>query len=207
MPMHWVMSHLARAWANWRPGIIVALIAVPVVIVAAVWLTRRRRRAGWPAAWAARSAWSEIIMIVGTVPSLVLTLTPTSGVNGVNLVPFRDLAILVHIGWEHAAVQIVGNLLLLAPLGFGMPIRWRVGPFAVLVAGACASAVIESLQWVLHLGRFSSVDDVLVNAVGAAIAAMVAYPWWRSRGSAANTDVSDAAAPAHHSVASARSVP
>jgi hypothetical protein len=207
MSMHWITWHLSRAWANWRPGIVVALIAIPVAIVAAVWLTHRRRQAGWPSAWAARSAWAEVIMIVGTVPSLVLTLTPTSGANGVNLVPFRDLSILVHIGWEHAAVQIVGNLLLLAPLGFGIPIRWRVGPFTVLVIGACVSVVIESLQWVMHLGRFSSVDDVLVNAVGAILAAMVAYPWWRSRSGATTSEVATPTAPAHHSTASVRSVP
>jgi len=183
------------------------LVAIPIAIVAAVLLTRLRRRAGWPAPWAARSAWAEVIMVVGAVPSLVLTLSPASGANGVNLVPFRDLSTLVHFGWEHVAVQIVGNLLLLAPLGFGLPIRWRVGPFTVLVVGACASVVIESLQWVLQLGRFSSVDDVLVNSAGAAIAAMIAYPWWRSRSGAGTSDVGDATAPAHHSAASARSVP
>jgi glycopeptide antibiotics resistance protein len=41
--------------------------------------------------------------------------------------------------------------------------------------------VIETLQWVLDMGRFSSVDDVLVNAVGAYAAAWLAYPWWRRR--------------------------
>ncbi len=47
--------------------------------------------------------------------------------------------------------------------------------------GAAGSVVIESLQWMLDLGRFSSVDDVLVNAVGSYLAAWVAYPWWRRR--------------------------
>jgi len=120
-------------------------------------------------------------MIIGTVPGLVLTLTPTDTANGVNLVPFHDLATLVHIGWQHAAVQIVGNLLVFVPLGFGLPIRWRIGPFAVLVVGACASTVIETLQWVFQLGRFSSVDDVMLNAIGALIGALLAIPWWRSR--------------------------
>ncbi|HKE65783.1 MAG TPA: VanZ family protein [Micromonosporaceae bacterium] len=181
MPIHWVLGRLDRMWANYRPGIIVALIAIPLVIVVAVWVTRRRRSAGWPAAWAARSAWAEAIMIIGTVPGLVLTLTPTDTANGVNLVPFHDLAILVHIGWQHAALQIVGNLLVLAPLGFGLPMRWRIGPFAVLLVGACASTAIETLQWVFQLGRFSSVDDVFLNAIGALIGALLALPWWRSR--------------------------
>jgi glycopeptide antibiotics resistance protein len=37
---------------------------------------------------------------------------------------------------------------------------------------------VEVLQYVLDLGRVSSVDDVLVNAVGAVLAALCSRRWW-----------------------------
>lgn len=47
-------------------------------------------------------------------------------------------------------VQLVGNLLAFAAAGL--------------------SVVVEVLQYVMQLGRVSSVDDVLTNALGAALA-------------------------------------
>ena len=120
-------------------------------------------------------------MTVGTLPWLCLTLLPSDQPRDANLVLFRDLAQQVQTGYGYAIVQIGGNLLVFAALGFGMPVRWRVGPLAALVVGALGSTAIESLQWVLDLGRYSSVDDVLVNAAGATIAAVLSRPWWRRR--------------------------
>jgi len=67
-------------------------------------------------------------------------------------------------------------------------VRFRLRPAQVLLIGALGSTAIETLQWVLDLGRFSSVDDVLVNAVGAYAAAWLAYPWWRRRTSVVGQD-------------------
>jgi glycopeptide antibiotics resistance protein len=51
---------------------------------------------------------------------------------------------------------------------------------AVVAAGAAAgSLLVETLQWALDLGRVSSVDDVLLNTLGAVLAALVTRPWWR----------------------------
>ena len=141
------------------------------------------------AGWARRSAYAEVLMIAGTVPWLWLVLMPNHGdVRGENLVPFRDLANQVHTGLLFAIGQITGNLLVFAALGFGLMVRFRLRPLQVLLIGAIGSTVIETLQWFLDLGRFSSVDDVLVNAVGAYLAAWLAYPWWRRHASAVSQD-------------------
>jgi hypothetical protein len=50
----------------------------------------------------------------------------------------------------------------------------------ILVLGAGCSVLVETAQYVLRLDRVSSVDDVLVNAVGAALAALASRPWWRT---------------------------
>jgi len=180
MVMNWADSP-GSARSSWAPVVLAVLIAMPLAALLAAWLTRRRRRAGWGRDWAARSAWAEILMVVGTLPWLCLTLLPSHQPRDANLVLFRDLTQQVQTGYSYAIVQIGGNLLVFAALGFGLPVRWRVGPLTALVVGALGSTVIESLQWVLDLGRYSSVDDVLVNAAGATIAAVLSRRWWRRR--------------------------
>jgi glycopeptide antibiotics resistance protein len=39
--------------------------------------------------------------------------------------------------------------------------------------------LIELAQYVFRLDRVSSVDDVLINAAGAGLAALASRPWWR----------------------------
>jgi glycopeptide antibiotics resistance protein len=165
---------------RWYDVIVVWLACVPLAALLVAWLAARRRRAGVTARWALRSAFAETLMVVGTIPWLWMTMTPDPGHSrGRNLIPFHDLRNQFHVGLEFAVTQITGNLLVFAALGFGLMIRFRIRPAAVLAIGAAGSALIETLQWVLDLGRFSSVDDVLVNAAGAYVAAWCAYPWWR----------------------------
>jgi glycopeptide antibiotics resistance protein len=93
----------------------------------------------------------------------------------VSLVPLRDL--LSMSPW-----QIVGNLLVFAALGFFAPLRFRrlaSIPRLLGLAAGC-SVLIEVAQYVLRLDRVSSVDDVLVNALGAGLAALASRPWWRT---------------------------
>lgn len=116
-------------------------------------------------------------MVAGTVPWLWMILTPDpSGTRRVSLVPLRDLPTLAP---GDLVVQVGGNLLVFAAAGFLLPVRWPVGIGTVLVAAAGASTVVESLQYVLDLDRVSSVDDVLLNAVGASLAAALSRPLWR----------------------------
>jgi glycopeptide antibiotics resistance protein len=54
-------------------------------------------------------------------------------------------------------------------------------PAVVALVAAGLSVVVEVLQFVLQLGRVSSVDDVLINALGAALASLLSVRWWRAR--------------------------
>jgi hypothetical protein len=178
----WKHATLTHAWALWGVQVVAGLIALPIGVLVALRLAARRRIAGASASWAARSAVAEVGMVVGTFPWVWMTLTYNPrGIRGVNLVPLADLHRQFHVGLGYAALQIGGNLLVFAALGFFMPIRWRVGPAAVLAVATVGSATIETLQYVLDLGRYSSVDDILVNTVGAVLAALLSRPWWRRR--------------------------
>jgi VanZ family protein len=168
--------------AAWLRVVGVTILSVPFAALFGIWLAIRRRRVGMDPDWAARSAFAEVFIILGTLPWLWMTMTPDpSHHRGRNLVPLRDLRNQFDVGLEFAFVQITGNLLVFAALGFGLMIRFRLRPVAVLAIGVTGSVAVESLQWFLDLGRFTSIDDVIVNALGAYLAAWCAYPWWKRR--------------------------
>lgn len=123
-------------------------------------------------------------MVVGTAPWLWMILTPTDGAGGLQLVPLRDLVDV--LGGGDTLVQVVGNLLAFAAVGFFAPIRFVLGTprwVPAIVAGIAAglSVIVEVLQAVLQLGRVSSIGDVIVNALGAVFASLLSIRWWRSR--------------------------
>ncbi|MBB2923743.1 VanZ family protein [Cellulomonas cellasea] len=113
------------------------------------------------------------------------TLTPAGARDGraVDLVPLRTA--LAAGMTTTTPTQIAGNLALLFWLGLLLPVvssrRWTVGRTTAVVA--VTSAGIEAAQYVLGLGRFSTVDDVLLNTLGGAVAAVVGVhvlaPWVR----------------------------
>ncbi|HWO61059.1 MAG TPA: VanZ family protein [Umezawaea sp.] len=151
------------------------LVTVPLSVLLAWVLARRRRGA---AAW--RMSLAEVGMVHGTVPLLWMTMMPGEGAGVVpgrlSLVPFRDLATMGLLG-------IVANLLIFAALGFFAPVRFAALASVprVLALGAVCSILVETAQYAFQLDRVSSVDDVLLNATGAALAALASRHWWRAR--------------------------
>jgi glycopeptide antibiotics resistance protein len=117
--------------------------------------------------------------IVGTAPWVIMILIPTSRPREVNLDPVHGLIGVLTGGWPGAVIQMGGNLAVFAAFGVFGPMRWRLGVWAVTGLAALFSATLEILQYVLDLGRVSAVDDVLVNALGAGLAALLARPWRR----------------------------
>lgn len=160
------------------------LLGLPLGALVAVLVSRRRIRAGWEPSWARRASVAEVAVVVGTLPWVWMILTPTAGAGGLQLVPLRDL--LAVLRGDDTVVQVVGNLLAFAALGFFLPIRFRMGgtawvPATVGLVAAAASILVETLQLLLPLGRVASVDDVLLNAAGATLASLLSARWWRAR--------------------------
>jgi hypothetical protein len=157
---------MVSVWHARGAVLIASACGLPVAALV-VWLLTK---AGRPV----RYAVAEVGAIAGTLPWVWMILTPSPGTpRRVSLVPFADL------GGSDQIVQIGGNLLVFAALGFFLPIRVLVGPWTVLLIAAAASSTVEVLQYVLDLGRVSSVDDVLLNATGAALASPLSRHWWR----------------------------
>jgi VanZ family protein len=89
----------------------------------------------------------------------------------ITLAPFRFAwAPAVHLSYLLDPRDIAANVLLFVPLGFLFRASARTAagrrPSTALVAGLCASAVLESVQIFLP-GRFASPVDVATNAAGA----------------------------------------
>jgi hypothetical protein len=169
---------MARTWELWGNVIIAGTFALPVAVLAIFLLSRHRARAGHPAPL--RASIADVGIVAGTAPWVWMILTPAEGRSGVGLIPFADLADLTTAGWEAASVQVGGNLLVFAALGALLPVRSRAMSSTARVAAVAAafSVLVEVLQYALRLGRFSSVDDVLLNTAGAVIFALVTRRWW-----------------------------
>ncbi|WP_262847523.1 VanZ family protein [Mumia quercus] len=155
---------------------LVVLALLPIAALAAWVLARGRLRAGLAQATAWRTAVAEVGIVYGTAPWVWLTMEPGSK-DGVNFSLLRDL-----VGMP--PYQVVGNLLVFAAFGFFAPLRFPALASVprVLAAAAVGSLVIETLQYVLPMGRVSSVDDVLLNSAGAGLAALASRRWWRHPG-------------------------
>ncbi|MGI5236882.1 VanZ family protein [Dactylosporangium sp. CA-139066] len=133
--------------------------------------------------------------IAGTAPWVVLILIPTSAPRRINLNPVRGLEGVLLNDPRDAVIQMGGNLAVFAAFGVFAPMRWRLGVWAVTGLAALSSAVLETLQYVLDLGRVTALDDVIVNAAGALIATLLARRWHLARPAAPQPPPEQAAGP------------
>lgn len=183
---------MIKGWHGWVgtfTGVVLVTAALLPLAVLAVWaLARRRSVTGTTPARAWRMSLAEVGIVYGTVPWVWMIMLPGSragadaGPARVSLVPLRDLVTILADGRPVTmAVQVVGNLLVFAALGFLAPLRFAALaslPRILALAASC-SVLVEAAQYVLRLDRVSSVDDVLLNTAGAGLAALASHGWWR----------------------------
>jgi hypothetical protein len=183
---------MVKGWHGWVGtfnGVALITVAALPLAALAVWaLARCRSVTGSTPAWAWRMSLAEVGIVYGTVPWVWMTMLPgdrAGAVPGrVSLVPLRDLVTIAAAGPLTVTGQVVGNLLVFAALGFFAPLRFAALASVprILVLAACCSILVEAAQYVLRLDRVSSVDDVLLNAAGAGLAALASRRWWRASG-------------------------
>ena len=174
---------MINGWHDWVgtfTGVVLITVAALPLAAVMVWVLARRR-GGAPSAW--RLSLAEVGIVYGTVPWVWMILLPGGPEPGrVSLVPLRDLLTILAGAPMTVVGQVVGNLLVFAALGFCAPIRFAalasISRIVALAAGC--SVLVETAQYVLRLDRVSSVDDVLLNAAGAGLAALASRRWWRA---------------------------
>lgn len=159
----------------------VVAVVIGVILVVHGWLTGARRR----------TIASRVFGVVYASWVVSMTLLPVhlgpfgSGVGldeywrtSVNLVPGETIELyltssLGRVAWEN----LLGNLLLLVPLGALGPIAWRkLDQWGRIIgAGLSISVTIEVLQFakrffdMTRMTRSVDIDDVLLNTAGVAI--------------------------------------
>jgi glycopeptide antibiotics resistance protein len=101
----------------------------------------------------------------------LVTLFPTGlGQLDANLVPLAGILGAFEDGGVAFGIwQLIGNLLLLAPVGVLLPAaRPGMRPRAVVAVALAISVGIELAQWLLPTGRMADIDDVWLNVLGVA---------------------------------------
>lgn len=90
-----------------------------------------------------------------------------------NYVPFKTIFNIFQDGNLHNIIlQIIGNIILLLPIGFLMPIISKRNNFLnIIFKGLLCSILIESLQGIISLAigvtyRTIDIDDIILNTIG-----------------------------------------
>ena len=133
-----------------------------------------------------------VIYCLAVIRVTIFSLHPSagygqSGTPSVNIIPFTEMFRGFHpnhfsLGYmiRHLESNLIGNILLLLPLGFFLPTLWskfRSFKRTVLI-GILGSLSIETAQYILAYlglssGRASDIDDVILNSIGVIIGYMV----------------------------------
>jgi hypothetical protein len=101
-------------------------------------------------------------------------------------VPFKTILpyLMGHKGWMIAGINLVGNIILLVPIGFLVPFIWPTITWKKAIIIAVASGLaIELMQTILRVGIFD-IDDVILNGIGVLIgygAFVILEKWLRLR--------------------------
>lgn len=174
------MEALLRAFWGIIP---VTVIALPYALLGWPMLTahRRRRTPHRPARQVSASAAVDIMVCYVAAVVLCLVTMPVgdSGQSTLDLIPGNDIT--DALGDDGSLWQVVGNLLLLFPLGVLLPLRLRglrtLG--RVALAAFAVSVLVEGTQYLIHTGRVTSTDDILLNTAGASLGAALSRRGWR----------------------------
>ncbi|MFI5607376.1 VanZ family protein [Amycolatopsis sp. NPDC051903] len=174
------MGALLRAFWGIIP---VTAIALPYALLCWPLLTVRRRRRSGDVSLGHASATAAVDVSAVTVGVLVLCLVTmpvgSAPVSTLDLVPGADLS--AAFSDDGSLWQVIGNVLLLSPLGGLVPLRLRRMRSLTRIAltAFAASVLVEATQFLIHTGRVTSTDDVLLNTIGATLGAALTRRGWR----------------------------
>lgn len=115
-------------------------------------------------------------LTLGGIPIDEGSIDPSEWRRWANLVPFGTIGPQLAVGLESGLRQLIGNLLILAPLGFGLPVVWqrfrRLSPTLWAGFGVALSIELSQVTISLMVGvpyRAFDVDDLMLNTAGAII--------------------------------------
>jgi glycopeptide antibiotics resistance protein len=104
------------------------------------------------------------------------------GTGPANFVPFKT--ILPYLrgehGWFIAAINLVGNMVLFAPIGLIVPFVWRKMTWRnTFILAVGSGLAIEGMETVFRVGIFD-IDDIILNGLGVMIGYYIFRVTWAS---------------------------
>ena len=93
---------------------------------------------------------------------------------GINIIPLRTICSILKYGdLDMILINLVANVLLFVPWGFGLPLLWKrfQSVWAVMAASLLLTLFIESSQ--LFIVRSVDVDDIILNFLGGCCGGLV----------------------------------
>jgi glycopeptide antibiotics resistance protein len=121
-----------------------------------------------------------LLIYVVALAWVTLRPRPSSFQPPAEWIPFNNIINVLREGrsvsYEDAG-QLLGNIALFVPFGWLVPMLWpRLRSFwMIVILAAATSLAIEVAQWLFLFGRQSSVDDVILNTVGALVGAVMFF--------------------------------
>lgn len=113
---------------------------------------------------------SAIGLTMSLVGILLVTLMPTSNdSNIIQLTPFESITDLWYFATTEALINsVLMNIVLFIPVAFFFYIIIRKELLTTLIC-LLLSIFIETTQYLLPIGRITSIDDVILNSIGGII--------------------------------------
>ena len=97
----------------------------------------------------------------------------------INLIPFHSISgFFRHFRFSTFMINIVGNIVMFIPWGFGLPLLWkkRQSVFSAVLFSALLPLFIETAQ--LFIQRSVDVDDLILNFAGG-LSGYILYSFYR----------------------------
>ncbi|WP_410656082.1 VanZ family protein [Amycolatopsis sp. lyj-112] len=171
------MGELLRAFGAMIP---LTITAIPYALLGWPLLAAHRRRRQADRFTASATAAVDITLVLACVLVFCLVTMPVTGAHGsrLSLEPGTDLRLALS---DSANLwQVLGNVLILSPLGALLPLRTRrLRSLGRIALGALTvSVLVEGTQYLIQAGRVTSADDILLNTLGAVIGAALSRRLW-----------------------------
>ncbi len=132
------------------PGRELALAAFSLFMAALLVLTFQKSYGLWDGEAPLQRAWLRI-----------------QNLEGINIVPFRTIGTyFAHGRMDSFLLNIVGNIVMFLPWGFGLPLLWKSNQFLGKIWSRLLllPVFIEAIQ--LFTGRSVDIDDIILNFIG-----------------------------------------
>lgn len=88
----------------------------------------------------------------------------------INIMPVKETILMFQRDYSFARYNVIGNILLLIPFGFFIPLMYKNTQrlWIVTLCGCLFSVTIESIQYLLFI-RVTDIDDIILNTSGTVI--------------------------------------